>query len=336
MASTRRPGAAVVLSPTLRDEVFGPTAWAELTGLVELLACCSHGDDLAAHPRRGEVEVLVTSWGAPPLTTELLAELPRLRTVLHAAGSVRRIAGDAVWERGITVVSAADANNEPVAEYVYAQTILALKDVHRRSRRIVTDRAMPPMEDVPGIREQTVGLVSFGSVARKTAQRLRRLDTEILAWDPYLDDEVFAVEGVTRVAELPELVARSRVLSIHTPLIRGRTENLVGGDLLRLLPRRATLVNTARGAVIDEAALIRVLAERPDLFAVLDVTAVEPPEPQSGLYTLPNVLLTGHVAGTVGTERRALGRLVIDELRRLTTGLPLLHTVSAASAHLRA
>ena len=326
----------MVLSRTLRDEVFGPAEWAELTDLVDLVADCSHGADLAVHPRRREVEVLVTSWGAPPLTAGLLAELPGLRTMLHAAGSVRRIVTDAVWERGITVVSAADANNEPVAEYVYAQTVLALKDVHRRSRRIVADRALPPLDGVPGIREQTVGLVSFGSVARKTAQRLHRLDARILAWDPYLDDDTFRAQGVTRVAELSELVTRSRVLSIHTPLIAGRTENLVGGDLLRLLPPWATLINTARGAVIDEAALLRVLAERPDLFAVLDVTRDEPPDSDSALYALPNVLLTGHVAGTVGTERRAMGRLVVDELRRLAAGLAPLHAVPTASAHLRA
>lgn len=325
----------MVLPQALRGEIFGDSAWAELACLVDLVADCPDGD-LAVHPRRGEVEVLVSSWGAPPLTGDLLAELPRLRLVLHAAGSVRRLADDAVWERGITVVSAADANNEPVAEYVYAQTVLALKDAHRRSRRIVGDRALPPLEGVPGIREQTVGLVSFGSVARKTAQRLHRLDTRILAWDPYLDDDAFRAEGVTRVAELPELVASSRVLSIHTPLIPGRTENLIGDALLRLLPRQATLVNTARGAVVDETALTRVLAERPDLFAVLDVTADEPPAPASALYTLPNVMLTGHVAGTVGTERRAMGRLVVDELRRHAAGLPLLHAVPAALAHLRA
>ncbi|MFJ4623856.1 NAD(P)-dependent oxidoreductase [Streptomyces sp. NPDC088812] len=216
-AVARRPAVAVVITPALREELLGPAGWAELNELADVVADCRDGSELAAHPRRGEAEVLVCSWGSPRLTEELLGRLPRLSTVLPAAGSVRGLAGDTVWERGITVVSAADANNEPVADYVLAQTVLALKDVHRRSRRIVTERALPPLEDVPGIRGRTVGLVSFGSVAQKAARRLHRIGTEVLAWDPYQGDEVFRAEGVTRVARLPELIARSAVLSVHTP-----------------------------------------------------------------------------------------------------------------------
>ncbi|MEV6512352.1 hydroxyacid dehydrogenase [Streptomyces sp. NPDC051642] len=332
----RRPQAAVVLSAALRDEILGDRGRSELTGLVDVVADCHDRAELTAHPRRHDVEVLLCSWGAPRLTENLLNDMPGLRVVLHAAGSVRALVTEAVWERGITVVSAADANNEPVAEYVHAQTVLALKDVHRRSRRIVTERALPALDLAPGIRGRTVGLVSFGSVARKTADRLRRIGADLLAWDPHQDDEVFGTHGVTRVTELPELVARSMVLSVHTPLVPGRTEKLIDGELLRLLPVGATLINTARGAVIDEGAMIEVLRERPDLFAVLDVTVEEPPAPASPLYTLPNVMLTGHVAGTVGSERRALGELVLGELRRLLAGQSPCHAVARSSAHLRA
>ncbi|NYI03946.1 hydroxyacid dehydrogenase [Allostreptomyces psammosilenae] len=334
--SPRRPPTAVVLAPGLRDELFGRAESEELARTADLVAECPSGRALLTHPRRGEVEVLVTSWGAPRLTAEVLDELPALRTVLHAAGSVRKLVSDAVWERGLVVVSAADANNEPVAEFVYAHVVLALKDVHRRSRHIAETGALPPLEAVPGIYGQSVGLVSFGSTARKVARRLRRLDAEVLAWDPFQDDGAFRAEGVTRVAGLRELARASRVLSIHTPLIPGRTEKLVTGDLLRALPHGATLINTARGAVVDEEAMIEVLLERPDLFAVLDVTTEEPPAPGSPLYSLPNVTLTGHVAGTVGGERRAMGRLVVHELRRLALGLAPRHAVSAEAARLRA
>ncbi|MCT2591559.1 hydroxyacid dehydrogenase [Streptomyces sp. N2-109] len=321
---------------TLRADLFGRAEWEELTRTVDVVADCENGPALLAHPRRREGEVLVTSWGAPQLTREVLDELPSLRTVVYAAGSIRRLVSDSVWERGLVVTSAAEVNNEPVAEFVYAQTVLALKDAHRRSRHIVEKGEYPSMEAVPGIYRQNIGLVSFGSTARKAAHRLHGLESEILAWDPYQDESVFRAADVIRADGLPEMVSRSRVLSIHTPLIPGRTEKLITGELLRLLPEGATLINTARGGVIDEEAMIEVLFERPDLFAVLDVTTKEPPAPGSPLYTLPNVMLTGHVAGTIGGERRALGRLAVDELRRIAHGLPPRYSVSAEAARTQA
>ncbi|MFC9272418.1 hydroxyacid dehydrogenase [Streptomyces zhihengii] len=331
-----RPRVAVVLRPDAREQLFGPEQWETLCRTGDVVAECADAGELLAHPRRAEAEVLLASWGAPLLTAGVLAHLPALRTVLYGAGSIRLLVTDACWERGLTVVSAAEANNGPVAEYVYAQTVLALKDVHRRSRRMAAERVLPGLDGVPGIHGQTVGLVSFGSIARMVAGHLRRLGTRVLAWDPYADEALFREAGAERVAGLPELVARSRVLSIHTPLVPGRTEGLVTGELLRGLPHGATLINTARGAVVDEEALIRVLGERPDLQAVLDVTAEEPPSPGSALYTLENVMLTGHVAGTVGSERRAIGALLVEELTRVAAGEPPLHAVSPEASLLRA
>ncbi|MFD6276338.1 hydroxyacid dehydrogenase [Streptomyces sp. NPDC060209] len=335
MPSTR-PRAAVVLSRALRHDVFGPTGWAELTELADVVAECEDSRALSLHPRRHEAEVLITSWGMPRLTEDLLRELPSLRTVVHAAGSIRKLISEAVWARSIVVVSAADANNEPVAEYVYAQTVLALKDVHRRAHRIRSEAELPPLDGIPGIYGQPVGLVSFGSAARKVAARLRHLESDVMAWDPHVPPETLRRLDVTPVAELDELFTRSRVLSIHAPLIPGRTEKLITGELLRRLPQGATLINTARGAVVDEDALADVLRERPDVYAVLDVTTREPLPPDSPLHALPNVMLTGHVAGTVGAERRAMGRLVVEELRRIAAGSPPAHAVSAHASLLRA
>ncbi|WP_328951654.1 hydroxyacid dehydrogenase [Streptomyces sp. NBC_00184] len=333
---TTRPRAAVVLSRALKHELFGPADWADLAGIADVVAECEDSAALSVHPRRHEAEVLVTSWGMPRLTEQVLSDLPALRVVAYAAGSVRGLVSEAVWARDIVVVSAAEANNEPVAEYVYAQTVLALKDVHRRAHRIKTGRELPSLDGIPGIYGQPVGLVSFGSIARKVAARLHSLETNVMAWDPYLPPEDLRRLGVKPVDELEDLCARSLVLSVHAPLIPGRTEKLITGELLRRLPHGATVINTARGAVMDEDALIDVLGERPDLYAVLDVTTHEPLPPASPLYTLPNVMLTGHVAGTVSGERRAMGRLVIEELRRVADGASPLHAVSADSSLLRA
>ncbi|MFG2926700.1 hydroxyacid dehydrogenase [Streptomyces sp. NPDC048305] len=324
------------MSPELRHDVFGPAGWAGLTEVAEVVAECEDSLALSLHPRRQEVDVLVTSWGMPQLTEDLLSELPALKTVVHAAGSIRKLISEAVWARSIVVVSAADANNEPVAEYVYAQTVLALKDVHRRAHRIKAGTGLPSLDGIPGIYGQPVGLLSFGSIARKVATRLRRLESDVMAWDPHVPADALRHLGVTPVTDLRELFTRSLVLSIHAPLIPGQTEKMVTGELMRRLPHGATLINTARGAVIDEDALAEVLHERPDLYAVLDVTTLEPLPPESPLYALPNVMLTGHVAGTVSAERRAMGRLVIEELQRLAAGSSPAHAVSAQASLLRA
>jgi phosphoglycerate dehydrogenase-like enzyme len=111
-------------------------------------------------------------------------------------------------------------------------------------------------------------------------------------------------------------------VSCHAPLVDD-TRGLVTGAHLAAMKTGATFVNTARGAVVRESELVEVLAGRPDLEAVLDVTDPEPPAPGSPLYTLPNVVLTPHIAGSVGHERRRLGSAIVEELRNYVSGLPL-------------
>jgi phosphoglycerate dehydrogenase-like enzyme len=147
-------------------------------------------------------------------------------------------------------------------------------------------------------------------------------------YDPYVDPAVASTLGV-RLVSLAELFATSDVVSLHAPVLPA-TRKVVGTDLLRSMKHDATLINTARGALIDEDALIAVLRERADLFAVLDVTDPEPPLPGSPLFTLPNVVVTPHLAGTLNTERRRHGRLMAEELARFVAGQPLQHEVFEA------
>lgn len=156
----------------------------------------------------------------------------------------------------------------------------------------------------------------------------------MLACDPVVDPVTAAGLGV-RLTGIEELFEACHVVSVHAPLLP-ETERLVGRRLMALLPEGATLINTARGAVLDEPEVIAVLRDRPDLTAVLDVTWPEPPDPGSPLFTLPNVLLTPHLAGALGGERARLGELVRDELRRFVRGEPLLHAIEPSRAATRA
>lgn len=331
-----RPRATCVLDPTVLEQVLSDRDRARLERLTEVEGYHTSRAELEASSDLAQVQVLLTGWGAPTLTADLLARMPALELVLYAAGSVRHLVTDAFWERGIPLVTAADANNEPVADYVYAAIVMGLKGEHLNEAHFRRERAYLPDQSFLGIYGRRVGLVGFGSIARKVADRLRALETEILVYDPYLSEADAQAAGVQRVEVLVDLFERSRVVSVHAPWIEGVTDGMIGRAELEALPHGAVFLNTARGALVDESALIDLLRSRTDVLANLDVTWPEPPEADSPLWQLPNVKLTGHIAGSIGTERTQLGRLAVDELERWLAGDPLQHQIDAETARLRA
>jgi phosphoglycerate dehydrogenase-like enzyme len=134
---------------------------------------------------------------------------------------------------------------------------------------------------------------------------------------------------------LDELFRRADVVSLHTPLLK-ETEGMITGAHLASMKPGATFINTARGAIVREKEMIEALKKRPDLQAVLDVTHPEPPEPGSPLYTLPNVILTPHIAGSMDGECRRMGRYMVEELRRFVDGKPLRWQITREMATNRA
>ncbi|WP_420111457.1 hydroxyacid dehydrogenase [Pseudactinotalea sp.] len=331
-----RPQAAAIFGAGIADQVLSGVDRARWERLVDADGLHTSTESLLATPQLAQVQVLLTGWGGPRLRPELLARMPALQLVLYAAGSVRHLATDEFWDREIALVSAADANNEPVADYVHAAIVMALKGEHHAQAHLRRERSYPSDQGHLGIYGQIVGLVGFGSIARKVAARLRALETTLLVFDPYLTAADAEDHGVERVETLVDLFERSQVVSVHAPWISGVNDGMIGRSELEALPHGAAFLNTARGALVDEAALADVLRARPDLFANLDVTRPEPPEPDSPLWDLPNVRLTGHIAGSIGTERTRLGRLVIDELERWLAGQELRHRVTAEEARTRA
>ncbi|MEU3981001.1 hydroxyacid dehydrogenase [Streptomyces sp. NPDC026672] len=276
--------------------------------------------DPAVRAALARTEVLITGWGAPVLDEAALAAAPRLRAVLHAAGSVKAFTTDAVWRRGIAVSSAAAANAVPVAEYTLAMILLTGKDALARGG--------PGRDAVaPGVGNlgRRVGVVGASRVGRRLLELLRPFDLRVSLADPYVDAAEADRLGV-RLLPLDELLRDSDVVTLHAP-DTAETRHLIGARELALMPTGAVLINTARGALLDHGALIAQLrAGR--LTAVLDVTDPEPLPPDSPLRTLPNVHLTPHVAGSQGNELARLGTLVAQEAERLTTGRPLTHAIT--------
>ncbi|MCF6525132.1 hydroxyacid dehydrogenase [Streptomyces sp. JJ36] len=282
-----------------------------------------------------EAEVLITGWGCAPLTAGVLAGLPRLRAVLHAAGSVKGHLTDACWDRGLLVSSAAAANAVPVAEFALGAVLLAAKDAFRLAARYgTTGRPPSAAETAPlGGNGTRVGVVGASRTGRRLIELLRPFRFEVAVHDPFLSEAEARDLGVLPL-ELDALAATSRILTLHAPDLPA-TRHLLDARRLALMPDGATLVNTARGALVDTAALTAELATG-RLGAVLDVTDPEPLPAGSPLFALPNVLLTPHLAGALGNELALLGESVAAEAERLRDGRPLRHAVHRADLAHRA
>ncbi|MFJ3336453.1 hydroxyacid dehydrogenase [Streptomyces sp. NPDC086766] len=277
--------------------------------------------DPAAAPALACAEVLITGWGCPRIGPDALAAAPRLRAVLHAAGSVRPLIGEAVWERGIAVSSAAGANAVPVAEYTLAMILLAGKDAFALRERYRATHAHPSAAETAGLGNagRRIGIVGASRVGRRLLELLRPHDFEVLLHDPWVDAAESAALGAEPLP-LEDLLRRSDIVSLHAPDLPG-TRRLLDRARLALIPDGGVLVNTGRGALVDHDALTDELVSG-RLRAILDVTEPEPLPADSPLHTLPNVFLTPHIAGSLGNELERLGRAVTEELERLAAGLP--------------
>ncbi|HEY2668935.1 MAG TPA: hydroxyacid dehydrogenase [Rugosimonospora sp.] len=329
---TRRPRALVAMSPDTFDQLFDDDRLARLAALADIPVPVAPTDlaDPAGLAALSGAEVLVTGWGCPPLTSEVLAHAPELRAVFHAAGTVKDHITQACWRRGITVTTAADANAIPVAEYTVAAVLLAGKRFFEHAARY---RAAPgtwsPWRDrvLAGTRHpRTVGLIGLSRIGRRVAEALRAFDLTVLASDPYATPADAAALGV-RLTDVDELVAASTIVSLHAPLLP-QTRHLLDRRRLGLLPDGATVINTARGALVDTDALTAECVTG-RLCAVLDVTDPEPLPAASPLYGLANVTLTPHIAGALGGETRRMTDLALDELDRYRRGVALQHQVHA-------
>lgn len=301
----------------LSGELFPADLRERLTAVVHLLEGASLAD----------VDILVTGWGCPRIDAALLQRAPRLRAVVHAAGSVKGLVAPEVFERGIVVSSAAAANAIPVADYTVAMLILAAKSVPRRVHAYAAGRwPAGPVPGVPspgergGLGGAVVGVIGASKVGRLVLDRLRPFGATVLLSDPYLDPvQARALGG--ELVDLDDLCRRSDLVTVHAPALP-ETRHLLDARRLALLPDGATVVNTARGILVATDALTtECLSGR--INAILDVTDPEPLPPGHPLLSAPGVWVTPHISGARGSELRRLGEHAVAEVERLVAGLPL-------------
>lgn len=329
-----RPAAALAMQDWALPGLFPPDLLERLRTLLRLPpgpALTSFGTPEAGAALR-EAEVLVTGWGCPRIDAEVLAAAPRLRAVVHAAGSVKRHVDPVVFARGVAVSSATRANAVPVAEYTVAAVVFAAKRVLTRAHWYARDRGAGDWRSGAGtgLYGRTVGVIGASTIGRLVLERLRAFDVRPLVADPYLTGAEAEALGAELVGT-DELCRRAEVVTVHAPALP-ETRHLLDARRLALLPDGATVVNTARGSLVDTAALTDHCAKG-RIDAVLDVTDPEPLPIDHPLLHLPNVLVTPHLAGSQGSELRRLGDFAVAEVARLVRGEPLLGLVRADQLH---
>ncbi|OIJ63372.1 hydroxyacid dehydrogenase [Streptomyces mangrovisoli] len=329
---TERPQALFALAAENIPQIFPPDVLARLRRAVDIDPALVAHDFRAPHLAEAlaRTEILITGWGCPPLDDAVLDAAPRLRAVLHAAGSVKGFTTPEVWRRGIAVSSAAEANAVPVAEYTLAMILLTGKDLFAFRDLLRVRRSFPYGTVVPGIGNhgRRVGVIGASRIGRRVIDLLRPHELRVSLADPYVDEARAAALGV-RLRPLDDLLRESDVVTVHAPATP-ETRHLLGRRELALMPDGAVLINTARGSLVDHDALVEELRTG-RLSAVLDVTDPEPLPADSPLLDMPNAFVTPHLAGSQGNEVARLGEAVAAEAERLAAGGELLHGVDPAS-----
>ncbi len=302
----------------------GPGLAARLSALPGLeLSICADTDDTRFAALLPEAEVI---WHVlKPLTARDIAAAPKLRLVQKIGVGVNTIDLEAARARGIAVCNLPGTNSRAVAEMTLLLMLGALRQIGRFDAATRAGSGWSQDQAVQdGLLElggRTVGLVGYGAVPRILAPVLAALGCRVL-----YTARAVKPDALGEWRALDALLAESDVVSLHIPQTPDTT-GLIGADAIARMKRGAVLVNTARGGLVDEAALVSALRSGHLAAAGLDVFAQEPVAPDNPLLTLPNVVLAPHIAWlTTGTFDRSF-TIAAENCRRLAAGEPLLHRV---------
>ena len=312
------------------DAVYSKELKEKIASITKMLPPVRSKDEFFA--RAGEmkdVDVIFSTWGMLRLTEdEIKTYLPKLKAVFYAAGTVQYFARPFIM-RGVKVFSAWAANSVPVAEIAASEIILANKGFFQRRVRSRSEWSNNDPEGLyHGNFKTKVGLLGAGMIGKGVIRNLAHTDLDIYVFDPFLPDEVASSLRVTK-KPIEWIFENCRVVSNHLAN-NEQTRGMIDKKLFDKMGRGAVFINTGRGAQVVEADMIAALKADPTKAAILDVTdPVEPPEENSELYTLQNVYMTPHVAGSIGGECFRLGEYMGAEFSAYAAGEPTKYEVTA-------
>ena len=269
----------------------------------------------------GDAEMLVTHLA--PLSAGIMDRLPNLKFVAVSRGGPVNIDMKAARERGILVVNTPGRNASAVAEFTIGAILAETRNITRGHDALRRGEYRGDLyrADVTGreLSEMTVGLIGYGEVGRRVVKYLKAFGCRILVCDPYVQLSADDLNDGVIQCSLDRVLTESDVVSLHAR-VTPETTRMINAETLRKMRKDATLVNTARGPLLDYDALYDVMKDGHLRGAMLETFAIEPVPPDWPLLQLPNVTLTPHIAGaSVKTVRYAAG-LAADELRRYLAG----------------
>lgn len=316
-----------LLDPGPYDMIYPEEERSQIRQLVDIYAPLQTSEMVAHDPSiLDEAEVIFSGWGCPTFTERLLNAAPWLKIIFYGAGSIKGVVTDSFWARQIIITSAYEANGIPVSEFTLAQILISLKGYWWHVQKFWDSNTWWDRLPAAGGFGSTVGLISLGMIGSMVAERLKTYELKVIAYDPYATQEI-ATRLNVRLCSLEEIFKTADVISLHTPWLP-ETVGMITGAHFALMKTGATFINTARGAIVNEAEMVAVLKQRPDLYALLDVTYPEPPAIDSPLRGLPNIIISPHIAGPNPNECKRNGQYVIDELKRYLNGQPLRYAIS--------
>jgi D-3-phosphoglycerate dehydrogenase / 2-oxoglutarate reductase len=295
----------------LQRNVIEPAGFA----LCEVQPKCVTEDDVIA--RCGDADALLVQWA--PITRRVLQALTKLKGVVRYGVGVDNIDLDAARELRIGIANVPTYCLEEVSNHAMAMMLSLARRIPQDHSSIVHGGwGVGPFLPIPAFLDMTLGLVSFGAIARRVAGKAKAFGFRIVSADPFLDDSVFAQEGVERV-EMETLFKSADIISLHCPLVPATT-HLIRRETIATMKPGVLIINTSRGAVIREADLVEALGNGKVLAAGLDVYEREPLPAESPLRSMPNVLLTSHSASVSLRAVKALQIKAAESARDFLEG----------------
>lgn len=275
----------------------------------------------------GEYDAVISSWGSPKLTPEVLQKAEKLSFVGHAAGTVLPYMDKRIFEQEITVVNANRILSRATAEGAVAMMAAGSYRLQSYDSMMRSGGwANNDVEWVPGLSGQTIGIIGFGDISREVIRLLQPYHPEILLYSGYYSPEEAQRLGV-KLCGLEELLQSAGIVSLHNTLT-SKTRGMIGKRELAMMKDGALLLNTARAPIIQEQALVEEL-EKGRIYAILDVYEQEPLPMDHPLRSLPNAWLFPHIAAYSGFWKKQLGMSVVENLERFLAGEAVLDRITA-------
>ncbi len=326
----QKPTIAITIGKANYKRMFSKEAWDALEAFANVV---HHPGDEPAEKAEliqllQDADACITSWGVAQLDMDVMNAAPNLKAMAHMGSSVKRFVSDAFWARKMHLTSTGIALAKTVAETTVGLMIVGQKRVWQLAQHVRDGgwRESPVWDRwfACELYRRNVGIIGASNVGRHVIELLKPFKPNVLLYDPFVTAEDAKALGTTKV-ELDELLRQSDVVSIHAPA-NPATHHMLNAAGMALMKDDALIINTARGSIIDEKALIEEL-KKGRFFAFLDVTDPEPPAADSPLRTLENVVVVPHIAGCID-NCTMLGELAVEELRRFFAGEPAVYQIT--------